>query len=246
MSTNINFNHIHFEEVESTQDRLKKDLENYQSQDNTQRLHLYSARRQTNGKGRQARKWTQFTNTLCFSFTVPIRPNPTLTSLEISVHLLEFLKTEFNFSAYVKWPNDIYSKAKKKMAGILIDVISDIMVVGIGINIGSIDHEKTEFQFDTVDSQRELQEIEFKHLPKKFYQFLLSKFPYDDSSVQKKWIDQCIHLNIPIKLKDGGVELEGQFIGIGKHGEAIIKTETDIDGKNLHHIFSGTLLPDFR
>jgi len=105
--------HIHLDKVASTQNYLMKDPSFLNSNS------LISCERQTAGYGRHERVWDDFTESLCFSFSLMPNESLSLTPLEIAISLSQFFKIHFNTELQLKWPNDIL-RDNKKCGGIII------------------------------------------------------------------------------------------------------------------------------
>jgi BirA family biotin operon repressor/biotin-[acetyl-CoA-carboxylase] ligase len=110
------------------------------------------ADRQIAGKGRCHRYWFSPHGGLWFS--VILKPkNQSITSLLIGVVLCDVLKT-LAVEPRIKWPNDILINSKK-VAGVLIEIVQDTVIVGIGLNVnvvvfpGSLDAKATSLLLET-------------------------------------------------------------------------------------------------
>ena len=230
----MKLNHIQLDKINSTQEHLKS-LE-FIPEEHV----LVSTRIQTKGYGRKGRDWTQFSQTLCFSFTLPKRENITISSAEISCYTLQFLKEKFNFQGgCLKWPNDILNQQIQKVAGILIDVAKDRILVGVGINIAG-KTDSSEFDASSILKNKELSESEFHSIPREIFDFILKKYPKTTNDVIEIWNDLCAHKSQKVVIIDDQKKISGVFKGIGGFGEALIFTE---EGK-LESVFSGTLRLD--
>ena len=203
--------HQHFKEINSTQDEILK------FKDSKESYILISCEKQLAGRGQYDRTWESYDGTLCFSFKCLENPTPSITSLELSVILLNYFKERYNIEIKVKWPNDIYKDGKKVM-GILTQSLSpNYYAVGIGINYFLPPNED---QFGSllsevkIDKEQESLEI---------YNFInLNRM--DSHDVVRKWEENCIHLGKQVNLKDKSKSTEGIFIGLGKYGEALIES----------------------
>lgn len=107
---------------------------------------LLVAEQQTAGRGRMQRTWHSSRvagNTLTFSIGAPMLPIQHISGLSVAVGcaLAESLDANHTFGLQVKWPNDIWYKARK-LAGILIELCTQgahtYAVVGIGINLAPV------------------------------------------------------------------------------------------------------------
>jgi len=136
----MNFEKIYLEEVDSTNEFVKR-LENQLSIDyNTSKV--FFAGYQTKGKGAGENEWESNKNENLL-FTIALKTsidasNQFLLSKIVSLALIDLLAS-YNLKAKIKWPNDILID-RKKIAGILIEnsVIGDKLsfsAIGIGLNI---------------------------------------------------------------------------------------------------------------
>ncbi len=99
------------------------------------------AEQQIGGVGRMGRKWESPPGNLYCSTIVDIRPGdpaPSSLSFVTSLAVYDMLKVQLrvNTPLMLKWPNDILVD-DAKICGILLERVSDKVVVGIGINIVS-------------------------------------------------------------------------------------------------------------
>lgn len=222
--------HITLDEVNSTQEYLKN-IELIEGQQT-----LVSARRQVKGHGRQGRTWTQLEQTICFSFSLPKRENLTICSSEISLYVLSFLKENFHFHGYLKWPNDLLCQHGNKVAGILIDVIKDRVLVGIGINFqsGRITHN---FNASAINEEQPLEESQYHEIPKQIFEYIFKRYPQDHLQIILQWNQNCYHLDKDVTIKDDQQITKGKFKGLGEMGEALLFTPS----QKLVSVFNGSL-----
>ena len=90
------------------------------------------AERQTNGRGRNGRVWHSLDGNLFLSVVLPMYGYQTpLLSFVAGVSLQEALA---EFSVRLKWPNDVLLNGAK-VAGILLEVQSDKVIAGFGVNV---------------------------------------------------------------------------------------------------------------
>ena len=124
--------YVLLDEVDSTNEFIKK-------MEKKEGLFVL-ANFQTRGKGRQNRSWVAPKNSSIF-ISICLKPTkngrlswiPLLTSLAL-FRSLESLTTE---NIKIKWPNDlvlIKNNQQFKFSGILVEMIDDYAVVGVGIN----------------------------------------------------------------------------------------------------------------
>ena len=235
----MKINHTRRDETSSTQDHLKRIVSNKNHK--LFDYELVTTRIQSNGFGRKGRSWMQFSQTICFSFTLPKRENITICSAEISLLTIEFLIKQFQFDGMLKWPNDILDKQGYKVAGILIDVIKEHLLIGIGINFGQVASEKNigEFKASSVSLNKNLIDEDFHYIPRQIYHYILENYPHAPRKIIKEWNAYCSHLNKTVQIKDDNNIIQGVFKGLGENGEALIYTNEN----KLKSIFNGTLRP---
>lgn len=214
----------HFNEIDSTQSYLVDFLKN--NSDLRKENIVVSTNNQTMGRGRGSNSWQHQTNAVAFSFTIKPLEIMTLTSLEVACHIVNFFKDE----PLVKWPNDILNSKKEKVGGIIINILDDIAIVGIGLNIFSSKSDEFKSLELKVDD-------EFRNnMPRKIYQHILENRLSCDEVITK-WNSSCAHLNSEVTLIESNEKFTGIFAGLGKNGEAIL----EIDGANKS-FYNGSLI----
>jgi len=125
---------LHFEEIDSTNKYLKE--HNHELDD----LTFVSADYQTEGKGRETRKWiSNKGENLLFSILIKnqnIIKNFSSLSVCIATCVATFIEENLHVqNVSVKWPNDVYIK-EKKVCGILLEgSLPNYIVIGIGLNV---------------------------------------------------------------------------------------------------------------
>jgi len=222
--------HIHFDAISSTQDHLIENCNDYTKD------FLVSAKHQSHGRGRSINKWDSYENSLAFSFTLKPAEVLTLTSLEIALLIIKYVK---NDSIKLKWPNDILTSDYKKCGGILIQLINNTAIVGVGLNWGK-SADRTDQAYKTqkgvLSSELKLTDTDFEDLPMNIYNYILSH-RMSSLEIINQWNENCVHLGKQVSIIDGKDEQKGLFKGIGPAGEAIL----EIDTKEIK-IFSGSLI----
>ena len=141
----------HFEELDSTSTHLKKNYLNYDN------MTFVSASYQTNGHGRNNRKWYSNSHENLL-FSILIKEQKLIEkyrdiSLSSAVCVYQMLKELKIKDISIKWPNDVYVK-DKKISGILLESISEgeninALVIGVGINVNSTKFSKDISQHTT-------------------------------------------------------------------------------------------------
>lgn len=99
------------------------------------------AERQTQGRGRQGRRWESIPGNLFATIALPLkRADPAIASFSLVVGLVVVRALEELQVAALrcKWPNDIVGIDRRKLAGILLELVTDgnpCVLVGVGINM---------------------------------------------------------------------------------------------------------------
>ena len=100
------------------------------------RKFIVTAGSQTNGKGQYGRKWlAPHGENLLASFVINenlVRSDFNI-ALSTAVAVCKLLEN-FNLTPKCKWPNDVLIN-NAKIAGILIEKITDFFIIGIGLNV---------------------------------------------------------------------------------------------------------------
>lgn len=216
-------NFIFVESCESTQELLKEQLKQNDSNELT-----VGCEHQINGRGRSDNSWEQMPGTICFSMTVFPSERVTFTALEISLLIQKFFEAK-NEKVFVKWPNDIMAKDHKKCGGVLIQNIGNHYLAGIGLNL----HSNNDLYGGIYEPQLPLDK---KNWIKELSEFISTHRYLTIEEIASDWLKQCFHLNSKVKINEGNQETIGTFTGLGRHGEAILQ-----NAAGTHHLFNGSL-----
>lgn len=222
--------HIHLKQCDSTQTYLK---EHYSSLED---FHvLISSEFQNYGQGRKGDKWESIEQALMMSFTLCPNDQITLSGLEVSVLLSQFLLEKFNIHTKLKWPNDLLNSSGKKLGGVIIHIIEkDTLCVGAGINLfGNIPHHLSDIATTLLDKKTD---FTIKDLSINVYEYIL-KNRLHEKDVIKKWNHLCFHQNMPVHITDGETINSGLFLGINEDGSAKLKTDNGTEIK----VYTGSL-----
>jgi BirA family biotin operon repressor/biotin-[acetyl-CoA-carboxylase] ligase len=228
----IQFEHIHFDSISSTQSEIINHI--------GKNRVLVSANKQTAGLGRNQKCWQHHPQGLAFSFIAKANSSTTITPLEIGVSLIDFFNEHFRKNLKIKWPNDLMSEDNYKIGGILIKLQNSKIIVGIGLNIDSIicplfkgkDFEAKILTLENLSKNYQ------KDLPAQFYQYFL-KNRLNETQVRRKFQKSCAHLQNKVSIIDGKKISKGVFTGLGEYGEALLETKN-----GLEKIFTGSLILD--
>ena len=216
-----------FESLGSTNDYLKES-------GNTLRVCL--AESQTAGRGRLERPWhSPFGKNIYCSMRFPLTKKAhelSGLSLVVGLAICEAIEKihPLPTPAQVKWPNDILID-DKKIAGTLIEINKDALIIGIGVNINmseaDINQPWTSLQKLTgVDHDRNFLCAQLiNHVTQYVGEFIKS----DLSNFEKKWQTRDYLLGKEITLTCTNEKFTGVGSGINQHGHLVL---TLPDGTN--------------
>lgn len=221
--------HTHFNTIHSTQIYLRDNLVELKGHGDE---ILISASEQTLGIGRKGSQWDSYANSLAMSFTMKPNPVPTLTPIEIGVLAIEFLKSQYDISIKLKWPNDLLTADGKKCGGIIAQYIdTETVLAGLGLNLGNLPVSDVPAHYKhglgNVSDTLVLTPADQKEIPAKFYQFLINNRIYETHDLQKRFYSACIHIEKSVTVDDDGADYTGIFKGIGLNGEALVEIDGD-------------------
>jgi BirA family biotin operon repressor/biotin-[acetyl-CoA-carboxylase] ligase len=223
----IGTNFIYYEEVESTNTELLKDLSI------TEHGTVLMANNQVKGRGRLNRTWVSDKDN-SITFSILLTENLTAKKLNIitlaaGLAVAQSIENLYQLDVRLKWPNDVLIETRK-VCGILVESVSrgDIperVVVGIGVNVNqpmfeghyNIPPTSIRKEFGSVVSrERILAEIlnEFEEVMKK-----VDKNP---ESVLESWRQRSKLIGEKIKIVDGDKEYFGVFEDIDDNGFLIL------------------------
>ncbi len=101
---------------------------------------------QTNGRGRYGRVWQSAGGNLCLSLVLPdFREKNPFLAFVTGVAVARALAM---FRVQLKWPNDVLLNGAK-VAGILLELVDQKMIVGIGVNV--VNHPMGEMNYPVAD-----------------------------------------------------------------------------------------------
>lgn len=185
---------------------------------------------QTEGKGRFGKQWYSPEGGLWMS--VVLRPStPALISIVAAVAVCEALHINGVLPG-IKWPNDIILNGKK-IAGILVEIIDEWVIVGIGLNLNI-----RTFPGELADTASSVFLETKRHFEKKMIYDHLCKHLDDcylmlqnnkGSELLTKWRHYTILLGQMVTIEMGETMIQGKVIDISNDGALVImKTDGKI------------------
>lgn len=152
----------YFAELQSTSDYAKQLVQNGADSGT-----LVIAEHQTSGRGRGGNQWqSPAGDGLLFTLVIDPDIDPlywSRFSIVAGVAIAKAIESlsKNDVKVQLKWPNDVYIN-NKKCAGILTEIVSDKVLIGIGINVSTTDfpeqiaHKATSLSREGITLDREL------------------------------------------------------------------------------------------
>jgi BirA family transcriptional regulator, biotin operon repressor / biotin---[acetyl-CoA-carboxylase] ligase len=215
---------IHVNECDSTQEVLKEQLA----------LHgpatkvLVSCENQWQGRGRGSNLWQQTSGSLCFSMNLEPHGVISFTAIELSLLVVRFFETQ-GVQLQLKWPNDLWNADGIKCGGILVQNHQQQMLAGVGINLFSDQAEYGGIYHHRIPLERQ-------KLAGQLAQYIHQHRYISTQELRIDWEKRCGHMRLPVTISEGGESWQGQFLGLGEHGEALLAAEAGIK-----HLYNGSL-----
>jgi BirA family biotin operon repressor/biotin-[acetyl-CoA-carboxylase] ligase len=201
---------------------------------------VVAAREQTEGRGRQDRRWQSAPDTnlyvsLFLETGAPLIQVPSLT-MAVALAITDLLAAR-GIGAAPKWPNDVLVD-ERKICGILSERVEDGakrgIIIGIGLNVNMsteeaalIDRPATSMLIESGQAcsvPKVLEEL----LPQLEYwigQWETGGFP----SIRAHWTDKAGPIGKRLSVHDGEVRKSGILSGFGEHGELLLETDDGIE-----------------
>jgi BirA family biotin operon repressor/biotin-[acetyl-CoA-carboxylase] ligase len=189
---------------------------------------------QTGGRGRRGNAWASPKGNLYQSIVLkPDMPVDTWGQLSfvIAVALGECLQGKTYY--HLKWPNDVLIN-DQKLAGVLIEVQGDHVIIGTGVNIQHAPEDRakvTDFHDISVNDFRDQFLSNIQHY---YDQWQLKGF----EPIRTTWITHAYKLGEIIQARLPNVIYEGVFEGLDENGVLLLR---ESDG-SIRHINSGEIL----
>lgn len=198
---------------------------------------VIAAREQTNGRGRQDRKWMSSPHAnLCFSLFLKTDAElikvPSLT-MAAALGVTDLLNSK-GIRAAPKWPNDVLVN-EKKICGILSERVEQDsnrgIIIGVGLNVNMSSEEA-----DTIDRPATSMLIECgrAHDPAQVLADLLPQLAYwmgawaegGFDAIRPVWTEKAGPIGKKLSVHDGDIHKKGTLAGFGEHGELLLETDS--------------------
>jgi len=221
------FNIKYFESVESTMDIARE---------NPIHGNIIQAGEQLSGRGRRGNQWSSPKGNLYQSIILqPKSPKQSWGQLSfvIAVALSKTCEGLGVNHYQLKWPNDVLID-NRKLAGILIEVLGDFVIVGTGINIQHAPDDKCKINDFCDVTVNEFRDLFLIQITKYFKVWEEEGFP----SIRNLWMKHAYRLGEEIQARLPNITYDGVFEDLDNNGILLLREK---DG-NLRQINSGEIL----
>ena len=217
---------VYHDVVESTNDEARKDIISGKCSSG----NLYIAGYQTSGRGRGGNRWVcPEGEGLLFSLVIDPDVAPAFwyrMSLAAGLAIVDVIR-DLGIEAKLKWPNDIYIN-DKKLGGILIEKVDDLLIVGVGLNVNV-----REFPSEVAERATSLSAVLGENVNR---EVLLSEIVcsiYKNGSLIGEnfgrlieRVMECFYLkNERVSMIVNGETVMGQVLGMSENGYLMMKKE---------------------
>jgi len=217
----------YYDSVESTMDIAR---------DNLVHGRVVQAGEQTGGRGRRGNQWVSPHGNLYQS--IILKPNSDKQtwgqlSFVIAVALGRACEEHGVSHYHLKWPNDVLIN-DKKLAGILIEVQGDHVIIGTGVNIQHCDDDRAK-----VNDFKDISVNDFRDEFLKQIEIYFKIWEEDGfTTIRALWMKKAYRLGAHIQARLPNVIYEGIFENLDNTGILLLREK---DG-NLRQINSGEIL----
>lgn len=199
------------------------------------------AERQTAGRGRQGRSWFSEEGALAATFVLGGQvPAAHLSGFSLAVGtVLRDVCRELGGTVLLKWPNDVLTTEGRKVAGVLIELVTrsghTYVLVGIGMNLTSapaaVEMSAALGHILGKDvSVDEILPLVCRGLWKSWETFIRQGF----SAFRESWLASAHGLGQHVTLDVGKRVVEGTMRGVDANGQLLLETD-----RGVEHIASG-------
>lgn len=187
---------------------------------------VVTARQQSEGKGRRDRKWiSEPDSSLLVSFIVEPKFFGTMLDTTLLITCVNKTLMKLGVPSKIKWPNDITVENEfgtEKLAGVLTQIAGDYLVIGLGINIKSIENSElgkvaSVDSFDVQISRDELLEIVLKEVT------TLVDTDFVFQNVLEKYKTMSSTLGKQVRIESMNETIEGKVIDIAITGSLVVE-----------------------
>jgi len=220
---------IKLDTVDSTNEYAKKITSK------SENFTIILAKKQRSGRGRLNRKWESPEGGLWVS--VILKPDffSSLLSLDMGLAVLETLKN-FGIDSKLKWPNDLLV-SEKKICGILLEKISENVIIGIGLNVNISKMNTENWTSMSVETKKRFNlekvlDVLINNM--RYYYSLYEKREF--SKIIEEWKQNSCTLGKNVVVETIPETLSGKAIDIDENGFLILDNGKKINAGDVVHL----------
>jgi BirA family biotin operon repressor/biotin-[acetyl-CoA-carboxylase] ligase len=223
----------YFETVDSTMDIARSNLRHG---------HVIQAGAQTGGRGRRGNQWASPTGNLYQSIILkPSRPIAQwgqlsfVIAVALSQSLLSFLRKQEHQNAKsdprfrrddnkkinLKWPNDVLI-GDKKLAGILIEIANDHVIIGTGVNIKHAPSDRAKISDFSDISVNDFRDVFLEHIETYFNIWQVDGF----APIRALWMARAYKRGETIQARLPNIIYEGIFEDLNDQGILLLREKS--------------------
>ena len=207
--------------LDSTMKEIKRRIEQNEEVVN----RIITANNQTNGYGRRGRTWFANEGNIMMSLCIEEISTSDLNFIPLIIALA--IKTSISEErCQIKWPNDILIN-NKKVCGILIEKIRDIIIIGIGVNLVSSPSNMS-YASNLKDQDINIKKHDLIYQIIGNIRIYIHKLNRDRNNIINEYLKNVAYLDrrIIVKVYDNSVK-EGIFKGIDYEGQLLLAINKD-------------------
>lgn len=214
-------------------------------------LAAIMAEKQTAGRGRQGKVWQTFPqHSLAITFVIRQGRGVQLPlAASLAVHRA---LSRLGYEPAIKWPNDILLNGKK-VAGLLVDGLADVHLLGIGLNVRIPDDLPQEFFTDFPGTFLEEHTPEGVKPPSRetvintlftCLDDVLQVYEAEEwQALAAEYTRNCSTLGRPVMWKKpDGTEIHGTAKTLTEEGALVVETKLTDGSAALHTIHGGEII----
>jgi len=196
---------------------------------------VVQAGQQSGGRGRRGNKWVSPKGNLYQSIVLkPSLPKHVWGQLTFVISVALGQAIENHVDVYnLKWPNDVLVH-EKKLAGILIEIIDDFVIIGTGVNVDHAPDNRAKMHDFWDISVNDFRDVFLSEIEKYFMMWEAEGF----ASIRELWMQKAYKLGEEIQARLPDAIYEGVFEGLDDQGILLLREK---DG-SLKQINSGEIL----
>jgi len=220
---------IKLDTVESTNGYAKKIASK------SENFTVILAKKQRSGRGRLNRKWESPEGGLWVSVILKPEFFSSLLSLDMGLAVLKTLKN-FGIDSKLKWPNDLLV-SEKKICGILLEKISENVIIGIGLNVNISEMNTENWTSMSVETKKRFNlekvlDVLIDNM--RYYYSLYEKREF--SKIIEEWKQNSCTLGKNVVVETIPETLSGKAIDIDENGFLILDNGKKINAGDVVHL----------